>query len=295
MGQSCCSHIIENSIDALLDDVIGKTSLLSLSFFQYELIFSKILKDFEDECSDEKEHEKDHKYMQLIREVFLSEEYDNIKEVSANLFFNYHTTFLNAGLRQRSIISEKNMLGNCKPTGLFLLGVLGLTNDLNKSQLIMDICLILQFKLEVGSFEDLLRVYLYKSICNLYEQAYLLCSQNINNNLLGYYIDDEFLNAALDTKIKMNELVQELIKSLYYDSFLKICLSHFQTESPEFSDLTYEEIQDRKLSAIVLDSFISQNTWLFCLKKLREHIKEIIQNKEKNIEFGEAQTESKDQ
>lgn len=293
MGQSCCSHIFENTIDEMLDDMLAKTCLFSYSFFQFEVMFKKIANDLEAEnLKDEEEVES--KYKSLISQTLLSEEYNNLKEVSVAAFFDYYTTFNLKNSRRKSKIIEQSMIGNCIPMGIFLLGVLGFANDLNKTQLIMDLCLLLQFKLEVGSFKDLLRVYLITSINNLYDRTYYLCTKNKDTHILGFYIDNQFLNSALDSKVKIGDCVKELTISLYNESFLNICIGYFKAESPESAEVSLDEINDRKLPKEILDAFILQNPWLFCLRKLRDHIKNHIEKRGKYLEFEAARTESKE-
>lgn len=290
MGQSCCSHIFENTFDEMLEDVITNTCLFNYSYFQFHVMFSELVKEFEVNNLDEDENDIDLKYKSMITQYFLGEEYTNIKEVSASSFFDYRSTFRLTTSVRRTCDLERNMIGNCKPMAVFLLGMLGFANDLDKSQLIFDLCLILQFKLEVGSFEKFLRIYLVRSICNTYDFAYQFCCQNLNSYILGYYIDNDFLNAALISKNSVNECVEEIADNIYNGCFIKICTSHFNATTSE-NVLDIEELKEQKLPKQVLEEFINSNPWLFCLRKLHNHIKDFIRNKEKQIKQGNLQSE----
>lgn len=287
MGQSCCSHIFENTVEDLLDDMLSSTCLFNYSYFQLKVMFEGIEKELETKEKQD-EHEADKEYIMLINKSILNDECKKVKEVSANILFSYPETFtLNFALKPNSSYASFE-IGNSRPLALFLISMICYANDLDKSQLILDICFLLQIQLEVRFFEKFLKVYLMNTIVRLYDKGYMLCNQNINTYMLGYLIDSHFIENAEVIKRKVEEHIEEYVAILYNQSFNGICLDHFRVvkDSEAFNQ---EEYDCTRVPKQVLDLFLKDNPWLFCLKSLRNNFREFVKAREFQLELKRAQ------
>lgn len=259
MGNNCCSQTSDfnNNYESLAFDIFDETILQHYSFYQAKYFIEMIEKDLNSKQPLERE-----KYFKTkCLESILKEEKNDLDSITLDVILSYDNIFLSK--RENINIFKEN-----KEKGKFLILLLPFINDTCKPQIILDICLLIKFKLSVKSFKEFLSYYLIENLLLLNERLFDLCNKKINSNLFSYSIDNDLLINALNITDQYSKYIDDFI-TFNYNKFL------FEAQSI----LNLEEDNDFLNSHVtieLLELYTSKNTFLWSMKELRNNFNEFI-------------------